>query len=250
MKFVLIFGSRVGVSTPSARAASEGLQHPRHVLAQRAHDLQALFVALDVLRATAVHHGPVIRRRQGHAVVLEILVDLIDRRRGARAARAGDGSGGLEPQLGTGGHEHAVEQRQKRAVGSGVKHRRSHHDAVGGFRLLDDAVGHVVVEHAATLSLARARAAAQATAHRVAPDQANSQPMPSASSASATSRSAVYVQRSLFGLPLISKTFIRALSDAVERRPLVAALFNKHSAMGRFPEKTRSFPHAAKQHRG
>ena len=161
----MIFCSTFGAGTADGR-----LQHPGHVRAQHAHDLQTLGILPYVFDASAVHHGPVVGRYHRHAVDLEILVDLVDGGRSAGAARGGDGGSGLEAQPCRGGVEQAVEHGQQGAVRSRVEHRRADDEAVGFHCLLDEPVRHVVVEDAAVVAALGATAAAQAAANGVAPD--------------------------------------------------------------------------------
>lgn len=60
-----------------------GLEHPCHVPAKDAHDLQALLILFHILRALAVNHIPILGRHHGHLGYHEIFIQLVQGSRGS-----------------------------------------------------------------------------------------------------------------------------------------------------------------------
>ena len=116
-------------------------EHPRHVAAQVAHDLQALLVGENLLGLAAVDHRPVGRADERHLKELRHLLHGLQRRRRARAAGACHDSRGLVAQVFAAADGQPVHKAQHAGRRCGVVNRRAEHDAVG---LLDQRqhVGH------------------------------------------------------------------------------------------------------------
>ena len=144
-----------------AFACFDAVQKPRHVAPELPHDLHALQVLPHVVGRAAVHHRPVAGSHHGHVEELDVLGELVERRRRARAARAGDDGGGLVAEVRAARIGKAVHQARHVARHGGIVDRAAENKGVRPGGLFDDLV-HYAAENA--LALAAAGAAADAPA--------------------------------------------------------------------------------------
>ena len=105
---------------------------------------------------------PVLRADQYRVQHLERHVQALERGRRTSAAADGNRRGRLAVDQRGGRETDTLPRRQERSGRLAVVGRRANHDRVGGLELLDDPVGHIVVERAAAEILSPALAAGDA----------------------------------------------------------------------------------------
>ena len=123
-------------------------QQPRHIASQRTHGLQSFYILPCFAGQSAMDTVPILRRYHRHIADSEILVQSVKCRTGSSATAHGHRCGRLVDQQVFGRIEQTVKQGAKRAIRTGIIHRRSDDDSVGRFQLLSDFLIQVIVEHA------------------------------------------------------------------------------------------------------
>ena len=133
-------------------AERDTLHQKRHVARERAHRLPALSVLLRLARCAAVDAVPVLAGRDRHAGDGEILVELIERRRAAAAARADDARADLHRLVERCAVKQAIEAGDERRVRGRVIDGARHDEAVRLLKLRLELVDHVVKNTLAELA--------------------------------------------------------------------------------------------------
>ena len=123
-------------------------QLPRHIAPQRAHGLQSFYILTCFAEQSAVDAIPILRRNHRHVADSKIFVQAVKCRTGSSATTHGHRCSRLVNQQVFSRIEQTVKQGAKRAVRTGVIHRRPNDNSVGCFQFFSDFLIQFIVEHA------------------------------------------------------------------------------------------------------
>ena len=151
-------------------AAFEVLDEPRHIASESAHRLHPLGVAFALALVASEHDVPVLRRDDRAVQHLERHIHALERRCRTAAPAHRDRGGRLCLDVCPTRKADTLPHGEKCAVGLAVVGGRTYHECIGRRKLLDDAVGDIVVEDAASERLLDALVASAASAHRLLAD--------------------------------------------------------------------------------
>lgn len=98
----LIFGMRV---------AFQGFEHPCHIFSECTHGLETLLVLADILGSESVNGVPVLRRHYRHIADGEVLVELLECRRGTATAAGYNGGSEFSRHLSLLAEEQTLTER-------------------------------------------------------------------------------------------------------------------------------------------
>ena len=113
-------------------------QQPRHIAPQRAHGLQSFYILTCFAEQSAVDAIPILRRNHRHVADSKIFVQAVKCRTGSSATTHGHRCSRLVNQQVFSRIEQTVKQGAKRAVRTGVIHRRPNDNSVGCFQFFSD----------------------------------------------------------------------------------------------------------------
>ena len=151
-------------------AAFEVLEKPRHIAAESAHRLHPLGVAFALALVASKHNIPVLRRDDWAVQHLKGHVHTLKRSCRTAAPTHRDGGGRFGFDIRPTRKADTLPHGEECAVGLAVVGGRADHERIGRRKLLDDSVGDVVVEDAASERLLDALVARAAAANRLLAD--------------------------------------------------------------------------------
>ena len=126
------------------------LQQPSHVAGHGAHGLHTFGVESGLSLLATIDDIPVLRSDHGHVHHLEGHVHGLKGCGSSSTAAHTDGCGGLVHDFLASREEHALNERQHRAIGLAVIDWRADDERICRVEFLGDAVAHVIVEHSAS----------------------------------------------------------------------------------------------------